>query len=844
MKRFFIILYTLCIFSENTSASDYFWIGGSGNWDDLNHWATTTGGPILHTQIPTAIDDVFFDGSSFTPVSKTVTINVATAFCHNMDWTGAANNPVLAGSSSNILKLYGSLTFIPAMSFPFNGSVYFEATTLGYTITTGGQSFQQSVFFEGAGGGWALQDAFTCNQNFNFTRGSLNTNNQTVNAIAFYSTDNNTRTLSLGSSTLNFSLLGNRPWYVNHSNLTFNAGTSTINLTGTEPSFSANSGVVETYYNLNFTNPASSSLFAGLETHSGTLLFHDVTFSGSGGIGGNNTFNNLTLSPGKSYELRNGYTQTILNRWNIQGSCISYILLQSSSSGNFATVSKASGAVIGFNIHIRDIHCIGGATFNAYNSVDLGGNSGWNFSTLPPLSNPGAINGPSSFCPEAVGITYHTAPVAGAISYNWTVPSGATITSGQGDTLITVNFGSAAGSITVTASSGCALSTNSSLPVTLNISNLAALNGSVQVCNSKSVSATGTFYMASPCDLIAKVVPSGASPVTGNINSCVIIDGSVQYYNAEPFVQRHYDIEPANNPATATANVTLYFKDQEFVNFNAVNSAFPDLPTVVGGGNSDPNITKLRVTQYHGLPIPPHNPGNPAPGFYTTSTGVLITPTLVNYNGTYGYWEVTIPVTGFSGFYVHTNIYAPLAITLNYFTGTKQGSKHVLNWKITCNSSPRATLILERSADSRSFSPINTITTDALRCQQPFEYIELQPLNGINFYRLKMVNADGKITFSNIVALLNATTGFEIINIVPNPVTENNFKLNLTSAQKSAITILITDIQGRVLTSNIQQVIAGYNSINLNSINLAAGTYIISCFLEREKPKIVKFVKR
>ena len=46
--------------------ADYYWIGGSGNWSDISHWATTSGGTVTHPQVPTANDNVFFDQNSFT----------------------------------------------------------------------------------------------------------------------------------------------------------------------------------------------------------------------------------------------------------------------------------------------------------------------------------------------------------------------------------------------------------------------------------------------------------------------------------------------------------------------------------------------------------------------------------------------------------------------------------------------------------------------------------------------------------------------------------------------------------------------------------------------------------
>lgn len=43
-----------------TQATDYFGVGGSGNWTDAaHHWATSSGGSTFHTTLPTPNDDVF-----------------------------------------------------------------------------------------------------------------------------------------------------------------------------------------------------------------------------------------------------------------------------------------------------------------------------------------------------------------------------------------------------------------------------------------------------------------------------------------------------------------------------------------------------------------------------------------------------------------------------------------------------------------------------------------------------------------------------------------------------------------------------------------------------------------
>ncbi len=71
--------------------------------------------------------------------------------------------------------------------------------------------------------------------------------------------------------------------------------------------------------------------------------------------------------------------------------------------------------------------------------------------------------------------------------------------------------------------------------------NLAGVVGSA-ICETRTVSGSGTTYTSNACDLIAKVLPAGGLPVSGLINACVTLDATQQFFNGEPYVQRHYDI--------------------------------------------------------------------------------------------------------------------------------------------------------------------------------------------------------------------------------------------------------------------------------------------------------------
>ena len=307
-------------------------------------------------------------------------------------------------------------------------------------------------------------------------------------------------------------------------------------------------------------------------------------------------------------------------------------------------------------------------------------------------------------------------------------------------------------------------------------------------------------------------------------------------------MQRHYDLEPAiTNETTTSATVTLYFTDADFVNYNTINPVvWPRLPTAANGGNTDPNRANVKITQFHG--VASTSPSKP--GFYP-GTKLLIVPALSNVYWNGAYWAVTFNVAGFSGFYLHTNtIVKPLPVVINYFTGHRQGSNHLLNWKVTCTTSPRAMMTLQRSSDSRNFNDIYSITADAVRCNQPFNYTDTDPLKGMNYYRLKMIDADGKISYSSIVALLNAIKGFEIISIAPNPVVGDNFKLNVASAQAGKMDISIFDMQGRLVNRQSISLIAGFNSMPVNVGNLSAGTYTIKGSMNDDQSKVIRFVKQ
>ena len=104
------------------------------------------------------------------------------------------------------------------------------------------------------------------------------------------------------------------------------------------------------------------------------------------------------------------------------------------------------------------------------------------------ISTPGAVSGPTTLCAGQTA-TYSVGSVSGATSYNWTVPAGWTINSGQGSTSISITAGATSGNVCVTASNACGSSSPSCTNVTINTAPAqpASISGSASVCSGQNL---------------------------------------------------------------------------------------------------------------------------------------------------------------------------------------------------------------------------------------------------------------------------------------------------------------------------------------------------------------------
>jgi hypothetical protein len=325
--------------------ADRYWVGGSGTWDatTTTNWATSSGG-AGGASAPTSADNVIFNTLS-NAILYTVTVGT-NATC--ADFTVAApltGAVTFSLSATAVISCYGSMT-LPASNCTWTSvagaTLNFLATTTGKTVTTNGISLTQTgVYFNDIGGGWTLGSAFTSTSTIFLTAGNFNTGNYNVTCNIVNSSGTNTRSVTLGSSTI--SVTGANGMVFVSTSLTLSAGTSQITMSNASPTF-AGGGL--TFYNLTFSSTALSAA-----SITGSNTFNNVTFTaraaaGIGSValdaGGTNTVNGtLTLGSGTTGVAR--------------------LFVRSATVGGTTTLSVATLAAM-TDIDFRDITAAGASS--------------------------------------------------------------------------------------------------------------------------------------------------------------------------------------------------------------------------------------------------------------------------------------------------------------------------------------------------------------------------------------------------------------------------------------------------------------------------------------------------
>jgi SdrD B-like domain/Secretion system C-terminal sorting domain len=268
-------------------------------------------------------------------------------------------------------------------------------------------------------------------------------------------------------------------------------------------------------------------------------------------------------------------------------------------------------------------------------------------------------------------------------------------------------------------------------------------------------------------------------------------------------------IQDAGEPGIAGVVATLF------------NSANQPIGSAVTDGNGNWLITNVPPGTGYYVQF-----SNPPAGAYTTQdnggpgTGGgtdTDTDSDVNSSGTTGTFDVTVNTVNLR---IDAGIRSSLALPSKFisFTAAKQNNSSVLNFVIG-QGAPSSTFTIEQSTNSVSFTVIGTVAgTNATS----YNYTDVAPnLSAKNYYRIKEVEANGQVSYSEIRFV---KFGKDVkVEVYPVPASSN---LNITITEElinKPIVISMYNATGQEVVRTSVSKASGTETIDVSQ--LASGVY-------------------
>jgi len=186
--------------------------------------------------------------------------------------------------------------------------------------------------------------------------------------------------------------------------------------------------------------------------------------------------------------------------------------------------------------------------------------------------------------------------------------------------------------------------------------------------------------------------------------------------------------------------------------------------------------------------------------------------------------------------YLLVSIPPILPVKLAGFEAAKEQGASVLTWSTT-GEVKASHFEIQRSLDGKKWSRLGEVKARGNSTTlQAYTFADLSPVNGINYYRLKMVDSDDSFEYSDVRSL-RFDQGEAEITLGPNPVTDV-LKVNLRDSEQVAQWQL-TSFTGQVLReakTNLSQ--------EINMRNLPAGMYLLNVHYADGRVRTLKVLKR
>lgn len=173
--------------------------------------------------------------------------------------------------------------------------------------------------------------------------------------------------------------------------------------------------------------------------------------------------------------------------------------------------------------------------------------------------------------------------------------------------------------------------------------------------------------------------------------------------------------------------------------------------------------------------------------------------------------------------------YMPTSLPVNWltFTGYKNENNTVsLQWS-TANEANNRHYEIERSSDGIHFNSIGNIEAgNNPGTLQQYLFNDVKAFTGINYYRLKQVDKDGRINYSTIVRVVVANSKGALYTVYPNPAIEKTTVRMLADLKQ--LTVRFNDVSGKVLYQKSLQTVKTGEEIRIPLSGFSKGLYLLT----------------
>jgi hypothetical protein len=146
---------------------------------------------------------------------------------------------------------------------------------------------------------------------------------------------------------------------------------------------------------------------------------------------------------------------------------------------------------------------------------------------------------------------------------------------------------------------------------------------------------------------------------------------------------------------------------------------------------------------------------------------------------------------------VQLKVTNPVPLTLLSFRGIKQEKSNLLKW-ITSKEWNMDKFEIERSMDGKNFEEIGMVKAGGEGNMRTYQFEDTRLINGVQFYRLRMLEIDRTFTYSPVVKIERREP---IIFSIENPVRGGMIRANIFSQTTQEAKLIIRDIHGKKISA-------------------------------------------